>query len=407
MRSAPAAVLVLALTAAALLPGLAAAAEDHSAHGAAGPANPMVKSVTLFLDCAGGLATMPAEACTAPAGPANVDGTSTPVSWEIAATKNTRLDSSVYVELFYQVTSTLPTLVAGGPEGAAFEVCLTHGGEPVEGACTTVDVDSTLMQPGEPQRLKVFLPQAEVALAPGDAFGIQAWFYGLNPEGNPTVSYVGGGDLGSRMVFRLRMASLDEVDYPKAQVGTAAIAPLEGFDFQAESKKDPSVKEVTLKAFQFGFRGAPVVVPNNTKVVLHLTVDESFSTSGEGHDAHGHAGNPDLGWDANEVIPLHGFSLASFQGGLNTVAFDGLVTTLKFTADRPGNYTLVCTVVCGTGHGGMTDKLVIEGPLQEQTLGPGSAPGSANQGPAKQAPGFEALGVLAAVGAALLVLRRR
>lgn len=405
MRSAPAAALVLALTAAALLPGVASAAENHGAHGAEGPANPMVKAVTLFLDGSGALTPAPAAAGTVPAGPAMVDGTSAPVSWSVAATRNTKLDSSVYVELYYQVTQ--PTLVAGGPEGNAFTVQLTHNGEPVEGAATSSQVESSLLQPGEPQRLKIFLPQKEVLLAPGDAFGVQVTFYGLNPEGQPAVHYVVGGETGSRLIFRLRMASLDEVDLPRDQLGAGTLAPLEGFDFQQESKKDPRVKEFALKAFQFGFRPAPIVVPNNTKVVLHITVDESLSTANEGHDAHGHMGNPNLGWDANEVVPLHGFSLASLDPRLSTVEFDGLVTTLKFTAVGPGNYTFICTVVCGTGHGRMVDKLVIEGPLEEQTLGPGAGAGSGDQGPRNQVQGFEALAGLAAMGLAVLAMRRR
>lgn len=403
MRSRPVALTVLALTAAALLPGMALAAEDHSAHGAEGPANPMVKSLTLFLDANGGLSTTPVAPGAVPAGPATITGESTPVVWQVAATKNTRLDSSVFVELYATVTQ--PTLVAGGPDGVAFEVQLTHNGEPVDGASTPVKLDSTLLQPGPLAKMKVFLPQAELSLAPGDTFGLSVKFYGLNPEGQPTVQYDVGGETGSRMIFRLRMASLDEVDLPREQLGAGTVAPLEGFDFQGESKKDPTVKEVALKAFQFGFRPAPIVVPNNTRVVLHITVDETLSSSTEGHDAHGHAAG-NLSWDQNIATPLHGFSLASYDASLNTVEFDGLVTTLKFTADRPGNYTFICTVFCGTGHGRMLDTLVIQG-----IAPPPGEPPQAGDGPGgvtvNGAPGFEALAVLAAACIAVLALRRR
>lgn len=401
MRSRPVALAVLALTAAALLPGMALAAEEH-AHGAEGPANPMVKSLTLYLDASGGLSTQPAAAGAVPAGPAMVDGNSTPVLWEVAATKNTRLDSSVFVEFYATVTQ--PTLVAGGPEGAAFMLQLARNGEPVEGAATPVKLDTTLLQPGALPKMKVFLPQADLTLAPGDTLGLLVSFYGLNPEGQPTVQYDVGGEQGSRMVFRLRMASLDEVDLPREQLGAGTVAPLEGFDFQAEGKKDPAVKEVALKAFQFGFRPAPIVVPNNTNVVLHITVDETLSSSTEGHAAHGHA-DGNASWDQNIATPLHGFSLASYDARLSTLAFDGLVTTLKFTADRPGNYTFICTVFCGSGHGRMLDTLVIEGvaPAPGGGQEPSGEPGVKVNG----APGFEALAVLAAAGVALLALRRR
>lgn len=399
MRSASAVLLALALAAPALPAALAA--EGHGGHGGEGPANPMVKPVTLFLASDGSLSPAPVEAGAVPAGPAMPDGTSEAVQWTVAATKNTRLDASVYVELF--ATALSPTLVAGGPEGAGFEVCLVHNGAPVEGACTTQRLESTLLQQGQQFRMKIFLPQADLNLAPGDAFGIQARFFGVNPEGQRAVQYDVGGEDGSRVQLRLRMAGLEELDLP-AEVGPWPVAVLEGFDFEATKRANPGAKVFTLKAFQFGFLGGPVVVPNGTKVILHLTVDESLATTTEGHAGHGDAAG-NASWDQNLITPLHGFSLASLDPRLHTVLFDGLVTTVTFDAAKPGNYTFLCTVFCGSGHGRMLDRLTIEGPAPE-TLQPNGAGDAQTLGGAK-APGFEGLAALAVAGLAALAARRR
>lgn len=399
MRPGPALLLALALTALALLPGMALADGGHE-HGSEGPANPMVKAVTLYLDASGGLAPEPAAAGAVPAGPATPDGTSTPVAWTVAATKNTKLESSIFVELFAAVEQ--PTLVAGGPEGAAFKLQLAHNGEPVEGAASLQKIPDMFLQPGTEYRLKVFLPQVELGLAPGDTLGLEVSFFGLNPEGEPAVKYKVGGEAGSRMVFRLRMAGIAELELPK-EVGPWPVAPLEGFDFQAAAKKDPSVKEVTLRAFQFGFRGAPVVVENGTRVVLHLTVDETLGV-GEGHGAHAHD-TSGAAWDQSIVTPLHGFGLASLDPRLQTVLFEGLVVTMDFVADKPGNHTFLCTVFCGSGHGRMLDTLRVLG----EEPPPGDVSGSPVGDGAAEAktPGFEAALLLAGLAAAGIAARRR
>lgn len=387
------------LLAAALLPGLVHAAEGHGGHGAEGPATPMVKSVTLFLDGAGALVTAPAAAGAVPAAPANVNGESAPTAWEIAATKRTIIDSSIYVELY--ATTTGPSIVAGGPEGAAFEIQLTHNGEPVEGAVSTQKLPSTLVQAGQSHRMKLFLPQPDLTVAPGDTLGLQVRYFGLNPEGSPAVQYDVGGEQGSRMVFRLRMASFDQLDVPK-EVGSWPVAPSEGFDFAAAQKANPTAKVVTLKAHHWGFQGAPVVVPNGTRLILQLTIDESFAEpSTESHES-GAEAPPAAAWDENLLTATHGFSLASLDPRLSTVLVDGLVITMAFDAIGSGNHTFICTVFCGSGHGRMLNRLTIEGPQADQPLNP-----QQSADPAKGAPGFEGLALLAALGIAGVVARRR
>jgi hypothetical protein len=402
MRPGPVLLLAVTLTATAILPGMALAQEDHSAHGDEGPANPMVKQVLLYLQGDGTLAPTPAEAGTVPAGAALPDGSTQPVLWEIEATKNTLLDSSVFVDLYARATR--PSLVAGGPEGAAFRIQLAHNGEPVEGAESDQRLPSTLLtgQEPEPVRLKLFLPQVELALAAGDKLGLMVSYFGLNPQDQPAIEYLVGGDAGSQMGLRLRMASLAELGLP-AEVGPWPVAPMEDFDLDAAQKREPAAKVFTLRAFQFGYRAspAPLSVPNGSKVILQLLVDETLSTAGEGHAGHGHDAN--ASWDQNLATPLHGFSLAQLDPRLSTVLFDGLVVTMSFTADKPGNYTFFCTVVCGTGHGGMLDRLTVEGAAPP----PQTVDGQTQGNPARPTPGFELVLALGAVGLAVLARRRR
>lgn len=394
----------LAAAALVLLPGIALADGDHE-HGASGPANPMVKSVTLYLQGDGSLGAEPAAEGKVSAGPAMPDGTSQPVLWSVEATRNTILDD-VFVELYVQAER--PSLVAGGPEGAAFRVQLARNGEAIEGAESLQRIEATVLQPGQQFRLRLFLAAAGVSLAPGDTLGLLVSFYGLNPEGSPAVVYLVGGSTGSRIAFALRMASVAELDLP-AEVGPWPVAPLAGFDFEAARRADPGATVVALKAFQFGFEPAPIVVANGTRVVLHLYVDESLGV-GEGHGGHAHGAaakghEHEHAWDAVEVTPLHGFSLAALRPGLETVLFEGLVVTMDFVADKPGNYSFLCTVFCGSGHGSMRDVLVV---LPPEPYVPEEEQATRSR-EVRSTPGLEAPALLAAAALAALApaARRR
>jgi len=262
-----------------------------------------------------------------------------------------------------------PTVVAGGPDGNSIKFELTQNGKPLPSAVAFAKLSTGVLQQNSSERVSAVFPVINTTIKPGDKLGIEISFYGLNPEAAPTVKYKVGGDSNTRLVFIIHLASLAEVELPP-EVGPWDIRPLEGFDFREAKKKDATVTEVTLQAFQFGFQGAPVVVANGSKVVLHLYVDESFSASQEGHGAHAH-GAPASGggehaghvaWDQVTMAALHGFNLASLDPKLHTVLFDSLVVTMNLTADRPGNYTFMCTVFCGSGHGTMLDRLTIQGP---------------------------------------------
>jgi hypothetical protein len=425
MRLRSVALIVVVLAAAALLPGIALADEGgHAGHGPATPVNPLLKQAMLFLTGDKTLDPAPPAAAQVPAGAAGLDGTTTPVIWSIKANKNAVLDSSVYLVMYVVITDT--TLSAGGPDSASFRIELGHNGKPVDGASTNQKLaDTTLLlangTPNSPQQgtyeIKAFLPKADLTLAPGDTLEVHASFYGLNPEARPSIAYKVGGSIdpdsgtasGSRIAFRLKMTSMNEVLLPELMKGQD-VRPLEGFDFREESKKDPSVKEFTLRAYQFAFDGAPIVVPQASNVVLHMYVDESLSKSTEGHAGHAHAAPEGVTWDTSYVNGLHGFSLAALRPGLQTALSDGVVVTMKFTADKPGNYTLLCSVFCGGGHGNMTDRLTILGAGANGTGEPPQGTADPTPTPAatpKAMPGFESLALAPGLGAAAWIARRR
>lgn len=54
----------------------------------------------------------------------------------------------------------------------------------------------------------------------------------------------------------------------------------------------------------------------------------------------------------------HGFALSSF--GVNKQLPAGQTTTVEFVADKKGTFTFSCSVFCGSGHGGMTGKLIVQ-----------------------------------------------
>lgn len=55
---------------------------------------------------------------------------------------------------------------------------------------------------------------------------------------------------------------------------------------------------------------------------------------------------------------VHGLGLPEF--GVDRPTPPGKVTTIRFVADEPGEYTFFCTVFCGTGHPDHKGTLIVE-----------------------------------------------
>lgn len=88
-------------------------------------------------------------------------------------------------------------------------------------------------------------------------------------------------------------------------------------------------KEFDLIARRFEFIPGTIEVNEGDKLILHITSEDVD----------------------------HGFSLPSF--GVSKVIPVGKTVDIEFIADKKGEYPFFCNVACGSGHGNMQGKLVV------------------------------------------------
>ncbi len=105
----------------------------------------------------------------------------------------------------------------------------------------------------------------------------------------------------------------------------------------------PAVKEFLIEAFRFDYTVTPVggsptgdmiVVKRGDKVRLTMTAIDSGMGSG------------------------HGFLMSPYVTSKTLTV--GKETVVEFTAEDAGTFPFVCTVVCGTGHSGMSGRMIVE-----------------------------------------------
>jgi len=93
---------------------------------------------------------------------------------------------------------------------------------------------------------------------------------------------------------------------------------------------DNGVRVIDAKAFRYDFDPNPIVVNQGEKVKIIMT--------------------------STDVT--HGFLLPDYK--INTLLPVGRPTTIEFVADKQGTFKFLCSVVCGSGHGGMKGKLIVK-----------------------------------------------
>src|SRR3989344_996016 len=54
----------------------------------------------------------------------------------------------------------------------------------------------------------------------------------------------------------------------------------------------------------------------------------------------------------------HGFAISDYN--INKKLESGKTETIEFTADKKGEFTFFCSVLCGSGHSDMQGKLIVE-----------------------------------------------
>lgn len=92
----------------------------------------------------------------------------------------------------------------------------------------------------------------------------------------------------------------------------------------------PETKVIAVSAKQWEFSPATITVKKGTKVTLNIT--------------------------SSDVA--HGFDLSAFNVSANLEP--GKTASVTFMADKTGTFPFFCSVFCGSGHGGMQGKLVVE-----------------------------------------------
>ena len=93
---------------------------------------------------------------------------------------------------------------------------------------------------------------------------------------------------------------------------------------------DNGVRVIDATAFRYDFVPNPIVVNQGERVKIIMT--------------------------STDVT--HGFLLPDYK--INTILPVGRPTTIEFVADKQGTFKFLCSVLCGSGHGGMKGTLVVK-----------------------------------------------
>lgn len=105
------------------------------------------------------------------------------------------------------------------------------------------------------------------------------------------------------------------------------LAPL-AFAFPPAARSAPA-RELQVVARRFVFQPGTITVPVGTPLVLRFQAPE---------------------------VPM-GFSLPDY--GVRTDIVPGREAVLRFVADKPGRFTFLCDVFCGSGHENMNGELIV------------------------------------------------
>lgn len=102
-------------------------------------------------------------------------------------------------------------------------------------------------------------------------------------------------------------------------------------DEMMDTMHSPQKVTIDVEMFQYGFEPDPIVVKKGQEVTLRLT--------------------------SRDVA--HGIAIPEFDVFSDRVS-PGEEATVTFVADKAGTYYFNCNTYCGSGHGGMIGKLVVE-----------------------------------------------
>ncbi|MDD5465028.1 MAG: cupredoxin domain-containing protein [Candidatus Omnitrophica bacterium] len=99
---------------------------------------------------------------------------------------------------------------------------------------------------------------------------------------------------------------------------------------ELSGKIENGVRVVKVKAFRYGYDPDPIAVKLGEKVrIVAVTSDVT-----------------------------HGLAISEFN--INLMIEPGETETAEFLADKEGEFTIYCTVYCGSGHVNMRGKFIVE-----------------------------------------------
>ena len=117
---------------------------------------------------------------------------------------------------------------------------------------------------------------------------------------------------------------------PTTTISTTSTAPTTTIITATATTQTAQVKEFSITASQWKFEPNVIAVKQGDTVRLRI----------------------------QSVDVTHGFNLPDF--GVNRQLEPGKTIVVEFTASKKGTFTFSCSVVCGSGHSGMTGRLVVE-----------------------------------------------
>lgn len=113
-------------------------------------------------------------------------------------------------------------------------------------------------------------------------------------------------------------------------LATIGLIPCFAEEDKNKTEEIKEVKEIKLEAYQYGYYPDKIVVKLGDAVKISAT--------------------------SRDVA--HGILIREY--GINVVVRKGQTKTIGFTADKAGEFDIICSVYCGVGHTNMKGKLVVK-----------------------------------------------
>lgn len=96
------------------------------------------------------------------------------------------------------------------------------------------------------------------------------------------------------------------------------------------TKPTGTIREIFVTAKQFEFNPNPIKVNKGDRVILHI----------------------------KSLDVAHGFRIPEYN--IDKPINPGETTDIEFLADKPGTFTIYCSIFCGEGHPKMRAQLIVE-----------------------------------------------